>query len=1006
MKKQINPFIKAHLIRSVFYVTLLLAVCVIPFALAQRNTKRSAAKPNATATLAAAGPRAAVPSTGAATALGDQATVKAKLAADLARRSAAAVKSPGAPASLAGTVAVHPKPAARAVYQSVPQEPNLSPWTIVANYPWTVESTAVCSDGTYAYSAGGYAGGINQPLNAFYRYDPVANTWTQLANLPEPVYDAHAAYAANVNKVYVFGGDGLNTTYIYDIASDTWTAGAVMPDFRSWPNVAYYNGNGKIYVIGGLDSGDNEQSQTWEYDPVANTWNTSRANDLTPQGGAATIVSGQYIYLAGAYNFRNASTVHNRYDPVADTWTSMAAVPVPIWQPGSGNVGGQNYLFGGGNISIGPGGRPTHATKSPKSRRQAPDAYTSTYIYDIASDSWSTGPNLNNPHSWTGGTAIGTKLIIVAGFDGVSGDTNIVELADAGGGGTCADYTFALATGTFVPGVTDIGSHCDDCDTPVTLPFPVTLYDQTFTTAEAGSNGHLTFGADNATFAITCSPFGVDGTTYALGPYWTHQVTFNPGQGIFTTTTGTAPNRVFYIEWRSTYFGSPDTLNYEVALYENGTPPFQYIYNTITPASAPNDSELVVGVKKDDTNFDQYGCDPSGGQNPPVSSGQTLEATCVGASPTPTPTATPTPTPTPTATCPPGGPDAPGPWTGGNPYPITIARYGFAQTATHFYVFGGVSDNGNRVNNVNRMDLSTGTWESRAPMPFTSQAPTCALDASSGIVYCAEGDTGNGFAAYDTNADTWTSLANTPNSNNYGSASGAFNGKVFLAGGTFVFTNAVWVYDIASNTWSSGTSAPDNFLLAGYQQVGQFLYLAGGWTGGAPTGLTTTRRLDMSSAPGTWDNGPAFTMGRSDFDLAYDAGTNTLYALGGDTQGGGYFDSTNEVDELPLSGWPGGTWNPSPPDLPLPVRQANQAGFYGNGDIWSVGGIDATTFQFLNEVWRRSNAGGCASPTPTPTATFTPTPSATATATPTPTARTSPTPRPRPTPMPRPTLPQ
>src|SRR6266536_570587 len=37
MKKQINPTIKAHLIRSGFYVLLLLAVCVIPFALAQRS---------------------------------------------------------------------------------------------------------------------------------------------------------------------------------------------------------------------------------------------------------------------------------------------------------------------------------------------------------------------------------------------------------------------------------------------------------------------------------------------------------------------------------------------------------------------------------------------------------------------------------------------------------------------------------------------------------------------------------------------------------------------------------------------------------------------------------------------------------------------------------------------------------------------------------------------------------------------------------------------------------
>ena len=46
MKKQINPTIKAHLIRGAFYLLLLVAVCAIPFALAQRHTpkQRSAAK--------------------------------------------------------------------------------------------------------------------------------------------------------------------------------------------------------------------------------------------------------------------------------------------------------------------------------------------------------------------------------------------------------------------------------------------------------------------------------------------------------------------------------------------------------------------------------------------------------------------------------------------------------------------------------------------------------------------------------------------------------------------------------------------------------------------------------------------------------------------------------------------------------------------------------------------------------------------------------------------------
>src|SRR3954465_11743804 len=40
MKKQINPNVKAHLVRGAFYLLLLLAVCVIPFALAQRTTAK------------------------------------------------------------------------------------------------------------------------------------------------------------------------------------------------------------------------------------------------------------------------------------------------------------------------------------------------------------------------------------------------------------------------------------------------------------------------------------------------------------------------------------------------------------------------------------------------------------------------------------------------------------------------------------------------------------------------------------------------------------------------------------------------------------------------------------------------------------------------------------------------------------------------------------------------------------------------------------------------------
>ena len=186
-----------------------------------------------------------------------------------------------------------------------------------------------------------------------------------------------------------------------------------------------------------------------------------------------------------------------------------------------------------------------------------------------------------------------------------------------------------------------------------------------------------------------------------------------------------------------------------------------------------------------------------------------------------------------------------GAWTLGTPYPTTIVRYGFAQTATHFYVFGGV-DNGSTTTAVNRMDLATGMWQSRAPMPFSDEAPTCALDDSAGIVYCADGFGTNQFAAYNIASDSWTSLAPDPFvSDHYGSASGFFNGQVFVAGGTSSFSNQVDVYHVGTNTWSSGTPAPIGpFLLAGYQQVGQYLYVVGGFD---PTAVNyaTTLRLDM-----------------------------------------------------------------------------------------------------------------------------------------------------------------
>jgi len=182
-----------------------------------------------------------------------------------------------------------------------------------------------------------------------------------------------------------------------------------------------------------------------------------------------------------------------------------------------------------------------------------------------------------------------------------------------------------------------------------------------------------------------------------LAPYWTDQCTAEAGFGcacngcgIFTATEGTAPNRVFYVEFRTRYYTNQALLDYEIALYENGAPPFRYVYGTVTPATTPNDSLLVVGTKRDDSFFTQYGCDPTGGQNPPVTSGQQLTATAVGCG-TPTPTATASPTCTPGDVIVNGGFETGSfpPWVIDGHTNDPIVATNFAHSGTHSAFAGG-----------------------------------------------------------------------------------------------------------------------------------------------------------------------------------------------------------------------------------------------------------------------------------------------------------------------------
>ena len=55
------------------------------------------------------------------------------------------------------------------------------------------------------------------------------------------------------------------------------------------------------------------------------------------------------------------------------------------------------------------------------------------------------------------------------------------------------NYTTATGSGTITAGGADIGNHCDDCNTQVNLPFPVSVYGTPVSVVAVGSDGDIQF---------------------------------------------------------------------------------------------------------------------------------------------------------------------------------------------------------------------------------------------------------------------------------------------------------------------------------------------------------------------------------------------------------------------------------------------------------------------------------------------------------------------------------
>jgi hypothetical protein len=122
----------------------------------------------------------------------------------------------------------------------------------------------------------GYAGlGGDGFDNSFYRYDPVENTWTEIAPFPGGargfavsfVIDGMAYVGLGLDADPYVGVDSRKDLWRYDPTNNTWTRMADLPFTYDLYHCLGFSVSGKGYVVR-----SDVQDTFWEYNPGLNSW--------------------------------------------------------------------------------------------------------------------------------------------------------------------------------------------------------------------------------------------------------------------------------------------------------------------------------------------------------------------------------------------------------------------------------------------------------------------------------------------------------------------------------------------------------------------------------------------------------------------------------------------------------------------------------------------------------------------------------------------------------------
>ncbi len=180
-----------------------------------------------------------------------------------------------------------------------------------------------------------------------------------------------------------------------------------------------------LYAMGGWrnsrwQAGETEQGVALNsrFNSCTNQWESMSAMPAARAGMAMATLAGQIYVMGGGSQVRSYTAMkvrsHDnlwRYDPASDSWTELAALPLPLVGATAAALDGKIYLFGG--LSIG-----YTIVEDFGLGELVGDIFNKrTYIYDPATDSWTTGTAIPEAERFfAAAVAVGNEIMVAGGW--------------------------------------------------------------------------------------------------------------------------------------------------------------------------------------------------------------------------------------------------------------------------------------------------------------------------------------------------------------------------------------------------------------------------------------------------------------------------------------------------------------------------------------------------------------------------------------------------------------